>query len=244
MVSVVAIGVQRDNYMYLFYMDDVAFCMDAYEPDIILKALGMEFEKEMYTRDEIEAMEECRLRRRLVCAFTTHSHPDHAGGNERLRMLSPDTEQVSGFAGTVCRCGDRFLVGDVEVECISTFCHTMDSFCYYVDSQFLVTGDTVFFLGCGRFFEGSAGDMVAAVGKIRSRVGPQTTMLYGHDYNAQDTRFAEQFLDIPADIRTKRFLSLEDECRFNPFFNLDRVGIEGTAEEVMGVLRELKNEFK
>lgn len=243
-LSFIAIVVRTDNYMYLFYKGDIAFCVDPYDPDLIRRALGMEFTKQVYTREEILGMEERSERRRLVYSFTTHGHSDHADGNKRLKMESPDTIQVSGFEETICKCGDRFSFDGIEIECLSTFCHTQDSFCYYVNGEYLVTGDTLFFLGCGRFFEGTAKQMIQAIEKIKDRVSHQAILLYGHDYNRQDIQFAEQFFDIPAEIRRKRFLMLEEEVQYNPFFNLQRLGMEGIDEEIMDKLRKRKDSFK
>lgn len=240
----VAVVVGRDNYMYLFYNDDSAFCVDPTDAEVVLRLLGMEFDKQVYTREEIVGMKEGRGRRTLVYSFTTHRHLDHSGGNARLRELSPNTTQVSGFDGEVCECGDKFYLDKVEIECIFTPCHTQNSFCYYVGGEYLVTGDTLFFLGCGRFFEGTPMDMIQAIEKIKNRVNHQAVLLYGHDYNEQDTRFAEQFLHIPEEIRGKRFLMLHEEIRYNPFFNLGMVGMEGSGEDVMEKLRRKKDNFR
>ena len=44
------------------------------------------------------------------------------------------------------------------------------------------TGDTIFTGGCGRFFEGNAEDMVAAMAIARNDLPSDTKMYNGHEY--------------------------------------------------------------
>ncbi|AFM97808.1 hydroxyacylglutathione hydrolase [Encephalitozoon hellem ATCC 50504] len=242
-IEVVSIVV-GDNYMHLFYEGDAAFCIDACSPKVLLKALGINFKKRIYNEREILDMpEDMARRRRLVYLFTTHKHWDHSGGIPYIMENSPTTERISGFEGCVCKCGDKFYFGDVEIECLYTPCHTMDSFCYYVDGRFLATGDTLFFLGCGKFFEGTPTQMSHAIRKVRERVDHNAILLYGHDYNSQNIRFTEEFYPVPSRIKEMKFLRLRDEIEYNPFFNLGKILIGGSEEEMMGKLREKKNVF-
>lgn len=235
----------ENNYMYMFYNNDTAFCIDPCEPEVLMKCLGMELEEQVYTKEEILRMSENRPKRRtLTHSFTTHSHCDHSRGNTEIGRQNPGVIQVSGFEGEICKCGDKFYSCGMEVECLYTPCHTKDSFCYYINGEYLATGDTLFFLGCGKFFEGTASDMLRNIEKIKKKVDHKSILLYGHDYNAIDTEFAEKFFDIPPGVRSTRFLRLEDEMKYNPFFNLREIGMEGSDKDVMNELRKRKNEFK
>lgn len=233
-----------DNYMHLFYEEEAAFCIDTCSPKVLLKALGINFKKRIYSEKEILSMpEDMAKKRRLAYLFTTHRHEDHSCGIPYIMENSPDTQRISGFEGSICKCGDKFHFGEVEIECLYTPCHTVDSFCYYVDGRFLATGDTLFFLGCGKFFEGTPEQMIDAIMKIRRRVNHGAILLYGHDYNKQNIRFTEEFYPVPLEIKETKFLRLEDEIEYNPFFNLKKIFTERSEEEMMGKLRERKNRF-
>ncbi|ADM11052.1 hydroxyacylglutathione hydrolase [Encephalitozoon intestinalis ATCC 50506] len=242
-IEVVSIVI-GDNYMHLFYEGDSAFCIDACNPRVLLKALGVDFKKKIYSESEILGMEEdLEKRRKLVYLFTTHRHQDHSHGIPYIAENSPETKRISGFEGSICKCGDRFKFGEVEIECLYTPCHTVDSFCYYIGGEFLATGDTLFFLGCGKFFEGTPEQMVQAIKKIMERVDQNAILLYGHDYNKQNIQFTEEFYCIPPEIKRKRFLRLRDEMEYNPFFNLGKILTEDSESERMRELRRRKDYF-
>lgn len=242
LVSIV-VGSER-NYMHLFYKDDMAFCIDACDEQVLLKALGVEFKKSIYSGEEILEMDEDRGKRReLVYVFSTHKHQDHTEGLSRVMEESPKTRSISGFGEDACKCGDIFKFGEVEIECLYTPCHTTDSFCYYIDGRYLATGDTLLFLGCGRFFEGTSEQMLQAIAKIKARVNADALMLYGHEYNEQNTLFTSGFYYVPEEIEEKTFLTLSEETEYNPFFNLQKVSIKGSEEEIMAELRKRKDQF-
>lgn len=82
-------------------------------------------------------------------------------------------------------------------RCLATPCHTQDSICYYVtDRSFpgtasvVFTGDTLFVGGCGRFFEGDATQMHAALTYLGTL--PDSTLVYtGHEYTAGNLSFCK-----------------------------------------------------
>ena len=64
--------------------------------------------------------------------------------------------------------GDEFKIGNLNVQCLATPCHTTGHICFYVTdsdgtSKAVFTGDTLFIGGCGRFFEGDAIQMNEAL---------------------------------------------------------------------------------
>ncbi len=72
--------------------------------------------------------------------------------------------------------------------------HT-DHICYYVTSSktsgAVFTGDTLFQGGCGRFFEGTADEMIAALDKLGGL--PDETVVYnGHEYTAGNLKSVKQ----------------------------------------------------
>ncbi|KAH9412053.1 hypothetical protein HK407_02g02750 [Ordospora pajunii] len=227
-MSVFAVSVlieEGKNYMHLICNENAMICIDACRFDVLKKALCVAFTRSVYSAQQILAMEECTSKRRLVCVLTTHRHSDHTGGIDELKSEMPSVRRISGFEDEICECGDVFDLEGIEVECIHTPCHTSDSFCYYIAGRYLATGDTLFFLGCGRFFEGTAKQMVDAIEKIKARVDREALILYGHDYSQQNIRFTEQFCLVPESIKSKRFLKLYEEAEYNLFFDPRRAFI-------------------
>lgn len=80
------------------------------------------------------------------------------------------------------------------IKVISIPCHTKGSVAYYVtsknsDKKAVFTGETLFLGGCGRFFEGTAEEMLKNVEKL-SLLPDDTKVYSGHDYGLQNMRFA------------------------------------------------------
>jgi hydroxyacylglutathione hydrolase len=132
----------------------------------------------------------------LSFIFNTHWHPDHAGGNaavkaatgakifgpEEVRRIAP-LDQVVGE-------GDTVALGDTPFRVLDTGGHTLGHISYYdpADASVFV-GDTLFALGCGRVFEGTAGQMWQSLSKLAAL--PDETKVYcAHEYTAANARFA------------------------------------------------------
>lgn len=99
-----------------------------------------------------------------------------------LKFYGGDRERIGALTDFVQH-GDEFKVweslrmelryacllkiGNMNVLCLATPCHTSTHICYFVtDSKgdkAVFTGDTLFLGGCGRFFEGTAEQMHEAL---------------------------------------------------------------------------------
>jgi hydroxyacylglutathione hydrolase len=68
--------------------------------------------------------------------------------------------------------------------------HTIGHIAYWLgESKALFCGDTLFALGCGRLFEGTAGQMWKSLRKLRAL--PEDTRVYcGHEYTKSNADFA------------------------------------------------------
>ena len=89
--------------------------------------------------------------------------------------------------------GDKHTIGDIQISCLFTPCHTTGHVCYYVTQdtdRIVFTGDTLFIGGCGRFFEGTAEMMYSAMEKLGS-LPPDTKVYCGHEYSLQNLAFAD-----------------------------------------------------
>lgn len=128
--------------------------------------------------------------------LVTHHHGDHIAGLEALKTetgarivaAAADRHRIPLIDRAV-REGDRVAVGSIQFDVIETPGHTVGHIAYYgPDAHVLFAGDTLFSLGCGRLFEGSAEDMWSSLLKLRAL--PDETMLYcGHEYTLSNARF-------------------------------------------------------
>jgi hydroxyacylglutathione hydrolase len=133
---------------------------------------------------------------RLTDILCTHHHGDHIGGVAELKgatgalVTGPDKEQarISGMDRLV-KDGDRVEVLGETFEAIETPGHTRGHVCYYAPGlKALFSGDTLFSLGCGRLFEGTAAEMWASLQKLAAL--PGDTLVYcGHEYTLANGRF-------------------------------------------------------
>ena len=154
------------------------------------------------TPDATEISAQCKSRGwQLTEIWNTHHHWDHTGGNAALKeehglkIYGPDMikgripELDIGLGG-----GDDFSFGAHRVDVMHTPGHTKDHIIYYIADAgngqgAAFVGDTLFTLGCGRLFEGSAEDMHESLSKIMAL--PDSTALYcAHEYTLSNGKFA------------------------------------------------------
>lgn len=132
----------------------------------------------------------------LDLILNTHWHPDHAGGNAEIQAatgcrivgpkevtrIAPLDREVSG--------GDIVELGETRLEVIESGGHTLGHIAFHdpVSGKAFV-GDTLFALGCGRLFEGTAEQMWASLSRLAAL--PDDTAVYcAHEYTASNARFA------------------------------------------------------
>lgn len=133
----------------------------------------------------------------LDLVLNTHWHPDHAGGNARLKaetsceIIGPaEVERIGQAPDRVVGEGDVVLLGDTTFEVIDTGGHTLGHVSYYdADGHIAFVGDTLFALGCGRLFEGTPQQMWASLQKLVA-LPDDVTVYCAHEYTASNARFA------------------------------------------------------
>ena len=135
--------------------------------------------------------------RDLHTILLTHHHGDHIGGASELklqtgaRIIGPaaDEHRIPGMDVLVTE-GDIVRAGDCTFAVIATPGHTLGHICYHdAAHKLLFCGDTLFSLGCGRLFEGTAEQMWGSLQKIVAL--PDDTLVYcGHEYTLANGRFA------------------------------------------------------
>lgn len=134
---------------------------------------------------------------KLTHVLNTHHHSDHTGGNLELKAATGctvvgyknDAERIPGIDVRV-EDGETYTFGQQTAKVIAIPGHTRGHIAFWFGaSKSVFCGDTLFALGCGRMFEGTADQMWASLGKLRAL--PDDTMVYcGHEYTQNNARFA------------------------------------------------------
>jgi hydroxyacylglutathione hydrolase len=134
---------------------------------------------------------------RISQIWNTHWHPDHTGGNAAIKAAAGCF--VTGPAAEAARIptldrqveeGDRVSLGPVEAEVLEVPAHTAGHIAYHLPGEGVIfVGDTLFAMGCGRLFEGSAAQMYANLQRLAGL--PEDTKVYcAHEYTLSNGRFA------------------------------------------------------
>jgi hydroxyacylglutathione hydrolase len=205
---------------------------------------------------------------KLDLILNTHWHRDHAGGNEEIKAatgativgpaevtrISPLDREVKG--------GDVVMLGETRLQVIETGGHTLGHIAYFDDADHIAfVGDTLFALGCGRMFEGTAQQMWTSLQRLAAL--PDDTRVYcAHEYTAANARFALSVDDDPAvKARAEQVFAARErgeatvpttiglEKATNPFLRAPllaaSVGAQGAPDDqVFGAVRAAKDNFK
>jgi len=194
---------------------------------------------------------------KLDFIFLTHHHGDHIDGVPALvERYGP---VVVGNAADAHRLpkldiavheGELVDFGAAKVRVMDTPAHTQGHISYYIaDGGILLPGDTLFSLGCGRFFEGTAEDMFRSLQKFAALPG-DTLVCAGHEYTQSNARFAlvvdpdntalqgrsEEVTRLRAAGQATLPVRLDSERATNPFLRAADV-------ESLGKLRAAKDKF-
>lgn len=129
--------------------------------------------------------------------INTHHHWDHTGGNLGLKdkynckIVGPfaDESRIPGI-GISLKDQELWKLGELDTIAFDTPGHTRGHITvYFPEAAAVFTGDTMFAMGCGRLFEGTAQQMWASLSKISS-FPPETRVYCGHEYTQANARFA------------------------------------------------------
>jgi hydroxyacylglutathione hydrolase len=134
---------------------------------------------------------------RISQIWNTHWHPDHTGGNAAIKAATGCT--ITGPAAEAGRIptldrgvaeGDRVRLGEAEAQVLEVPAHTAGHIAYHLpDEAAVFVGDTLFAMGCGRLFEGSAEQMYANLRRLAA-LPPETRVYCAHEYTLSNGRFA------------------------------------------------------
>jgi len=237
-----------DNYGFLVRDDATgkAACIDTPDADAILVELA-------------------QLGWSLDLILNTHWHPDHAGGNARIKaetgctVVGPaEVERIGQAPDRIVDEGDVVQLGETTFGVINTGGHTLGHVAFYDAADGIAfVGDTLFALGCGRIFEGTPQQMWTSLQKLAA-LPEDVTVYCAHEYTAANARFALSVDTDPAlkaravDIFTARErgewtvpTTIGLEKATNPFLRapLLRPDIADPAE-AFGAVRAAKDSFR
>lgn len=140
----------------------------------------------------------------LTYIFNTHWHRDHAGGNAVIKaktgalVVAPPEVAKSSAIDRVVANGDTVELGATRFEVIDTGGHTLGHIVYYsAGAGIAFVGDTLFPMGCGRLFEGTADQMWSSLSRLAA-LPPETIVYSAHEYTLANARFAMSVDTDPA----------------------------------------------
>jgi hydroxyacylglutathione hydrolase len=134
---------------------------------------------------------------KITQIWNTHWHPDHVGGNAQIKAATgcvitgpaAEAERISTLDVQV-RGGDVVHLGDVRAMVLDVPAHTAGHIAYHFEiEQVAFVGDTLFAMGCGRLFEGTAAQMFNNMRKLEA-LGDDTAIYCAHEYTLSNARFA------------------------------------------------------
>ncbi|WP_294393558.1 hydroxyacylglutathione hydrolase [uncultured Sphingomonas sp.] len=180
MIQVARIPVLDDNYVWLLHEDasGETVVVDPGEAEPVLA-------------------EAARRGWRIGQIWNTHWHGDHVGGNAAIKAATGCT--VTGPAAEAGRIptldrevaeGDSVTIGGIEAMVWAVPAHTAGHIAYHLPGEAMVfVGDTLFAMGCGRLFEGTAAQMWNNLQRLAT-LPPETRVYCAHEYTAGNARFA------------------------------------------------------
>ena len=154
-----------------------------------------------------------------AAVLLTHHHNDHIGGTSELLRRWPELPVIAPHDDRIALAtrrvgdGDRLELEGWSLEVLGVPGHTLSHIAFHlpaggaagddgtagasVDGDgrdadgtgLLFCGDTLFSLGCGRLFEGSAAQMVASLERLAALPGT-TRICCGHEYTLSNAAFA------------------------------------------------------
>ncbi len=180
MVEIVRIPALSDNYIWLVHEESSRETI-VVDPAVAEPVLA-EAEKRGWRIGQI---------------WNTHWHPDHTGGNAAIKAATGCS--ITGPAAEAHRIptldrhvreGDTVSLGPLTAHVLEVPAHTVGHIAFHLaEAAAIFVGDTLFAMGCGRLFEGTAEQMHAALQRL-AQLPPETRVYCGHEYTLSNARFA------------------------------------------------------
>ncbi|MEZ5995405.1 MAG: hydroxyacylglutathione hydrolase [Hyphomonadaceae bacterium] len=207
---------------------------------------------------------------KLTDIWNTHWHPDHAGGNAAIKAQTgamvtgpAEVERIGLAPDRIVTEGDVVKLGALSARVLDVGGHTLGHIAYVFDADNAAfVGDSIFALGCGRIFEGTAEQMWTSLSKIAA-LPADTTLYCAHEYTQSNARFAlsvdgenaalqaraAEIAKLRAENRPTVPMTLRQEQATNPFLRAPAlkaaIGMPHAADwEAFAEVRKRKDNFK
>lgn len=248
-MSVVAIPIYSDNYVWLLHDKAHAWVFDPGNAEPIIDYLNLE-------------------QLTLKGVMITHSHWDHVNGIDALVSACPapvyGPANIHSGIDQPVKQGDAITAGKLSFEVHETPGHMAEHLSYFEASrQLLFCGDTLFSAGCGRLKQ--TGNMRALFNSTQwIRALPASTLIFcSHEYTLANLAFAQaaepdnvSIIEYQETIKQLRQAgqpslpaTLSTELAINPFLRIPSTSplLENTqtqsAFEIFQALRLAKDNF-
>lgn len=248
MLEIIQLPVLNDNYIYLIH-EPVSGKTAAVDPAVAGPVLEL-LDKKGW---------------QLTAIFNTHHHGDHVGGNLELKQKTgcqivgalTDRHRIPGIDRAVAE-GETVMLGQVGFTVMTTPGHTSGHIVYYAaEEQVLFCGDTLFVMGCGRLFEGTAAQMWQSLQALRA-LPPETRLYCAHEYTLTNGRFAltvepnnpalqqkmTEVRQLRAENKPTVPSTIAQEQATNPFFRADvpafKAALNSADQSALAVFTEVR----
>ena len=128
--------------------------------------------------------------------WNTHHHWDHSGGNLAMKEAAGCTVAGPGgarpFPAATSRCpkASELRIGDHLGTVMEIPGHTLGHVAlHFEEARVAFVGDTLFAMGCGRLFEGTAEQMHRSLQRLAA-LADDTALYCGHEYTLANARWA------------------------------------------------------
>jgi hydroxyacylglutathione hydrolase len=230
-LKITPIAAFQDNYIWVIHNDEHAVVVD---PGTAAPV------------NDFLAAEQLNLSQILI----THHHWDHVNGLEALQaewkcpVYAPLDSRIPGDLTIV---QEQQLVKLPELgltfHVIETPGHTLSHICYF-NQDWLFCGDTLFSVGCGRMFEGTAEQYVKSLNKIKA-LPPETAVYCTHEYTLSNLEFALSIEPNNQELKAKKQhvqllrqqhlpslpVKLSQEMSMNPFLKANQLEMQTLTQQ-------------
>eukprot|EP00834_Sanchytrium_tribonematis_P000381 NODE_7_length_67686_cov_1.621421.p27 type:complete len:258 gc:universal NODE_7_length_67686_cov_1.621421:60713-59940(-) len=169
----------------------------------------------------------------------THTHWDHCAGVKDMNFIKLYS---FGDMGEKYDVNNTLKFGDLDFKIVPVSTHTPCSVVIelrYMDELHIFTGDSIFSLGTGKFFEGSVESLSDYIEKMKASYPKKALLWPGHDYFEVNRKWCESLGDKIPDLNIP--FTVESQIIHSPFFNPQKYFPNSTINEAIVLLRESKN---
>jgi len=202
---------------------------------------------------------------KLKAVLLTHHHNDHIGGAQvlahkyQLPIYGPKSDRIPQVTHAL-KHEDCLPLQSFEAKILELPGHTLDHIAYFIETPgnppMLFSGDTLFAVGCGRLFDGTARLLYSSLQKIAAL--PENTLVYAaHEYTLSNIEFALHIEPDNDDLKVRAQIEsdkrqhgiatlptqLDIEKRTNPFLRCHLSQVRDRIQQLTGKSHDLDVDF-